>query len=88
MKKVTFRQCTSGVIDIDGVADCGQSFHIGVVLEPDSENPVLRLDMPLGMKGLRQVLDAWENHRNKVCNCWDSADGKAHLICQQHVKNP
>jgi hypothetical protein len=65
MKAVIFMELyPSGNVDIYGVADCDQRFHIGVVLEPESENPVLRLDRPLSMNGVQQVLDAWKEHRS------------------------
>ena len=67
MEQVFFVPTLAGdKVEVIGQAECGMTFHVGAVLEPDSENPVLRLDMPLGMRGVRQVLDEWEKFKRSA----------------------
>lgn len=53
-------------VEVVGQAECGLTFHVGAVLGPESENPALRLDMPLGLRGVRQVLDEWEKFKRSA----------------------
>ena len=52
------RDPDTGNIHVDGLADCGKVFEdCAVVLEPDSENPGLLLERPLGFRAVRKILE-------------------------------
>ncbi|KAI9129856.1 hypothetical protein [Acaryochloris sp. CCMEE 5410] len=45
-------------IRVDAAVECGKRFEgIAWVLDPNSQNPSLRLDNPLGIRAVQTILD-------------------------------
>ena len=41
---------------------CGQEFReIAVVFEPDGENPLIRVDKPLGIQAVKEIIEQVED---------------------------
>lgn len=56
---IIFNKLKSNALIIDFEAECGQRFMgVGYVIEPDSENPILQLNKPLGFKAVSKILRA------------------------------
>ena len=57
--KMHFRtDAETGNLHVDGVAECGQAFaDCAIILEPNSDNPCLLLERPLGFQAVRKILD-------------------------------
>lgn len=64
MKSIKFERLSGDVVLVKGTAECGQEFTVASILEPGRENPLLVLPNPLGMNGVRQILDEWKEHRS------------------------
>lgn len=47
----------NGDIRIDGIGPCGRAFKdVARISEPDSVNPILTLNHPLGINGVEQIV--------------------------------
>lgn len=45
-------------IRVDATVECGKRFEgIAWIIDPNSQNPSLRLDKPLGVRGVQTILD-------------------------------
>ena len=63
-------QASADVLAISATAEgCGQEFDIGEIVEPDSENPALKLYGPVGINGVKQVIAAWEEREGPLLHC-------------------
>lgn len=61
---------------IVGAAECGRGFDTGRILEPESENPALELNYPLGVNGVQKIVELlyeWRRSRADRCECGDTA---------------
>ncbi len=57
----------TGYIHIDGKAPCGEEFgDLATVVDPDSDNPGLILDRPLGFRAVKAILD-YVGRRKRRC---------------------
>lgn len=46
-----------------GTAECGREFLLGRILETGSPSPLLRLENPLGLRAVQNILKKWEAQR-------------------------
>lgn len=60
------KNAETGNLHVDGVAECGLAFNnCAIVLDPNSDNPCLLLERPLGFKAVREILDHIEALRKE-----------------------
>lgn len=53
-----FRTNSDGNLCVDAIAPCGKEiFDVAIIYEPDSVNPCLQLEKPLGINAVREIVE-------------------------------
>ena len=58
----TFEPRSDGGSEIYAQSSCGRRFHIGVIVDAASPNPLVDLRGPFGMNGLVSLVEAWRKY--------------------------
>jgi hypothetical protein len=53
-----FRTDKDGCLHVDAIAPCGKEIEdVAIIYEPNSENPGLQLERPLGIAAVREIVE-------------------------------
>jgi hypothetical protein len=62
--RISFLKGESGSLVVGAFNPCTAEWtDVAVIMEPESENPVLALLKPFGFRGVRRILAEWEKRR-------------------------